>query len=130
MAGSSPPTPACAPWPRPRTTATSSARRLRDVVLLSLGTGTSLTYIKGKNLDWGYAQWARPLLNLMLDGVGGIADYQTRQMLGPKYYRLAPKFPTGVSIQMDDVKRIPDMIAFANNVSISGAAAWLKKNWI
>ena len=102
---------------------------LTDVVLLSLGTGTSLTYIKGKNLDWGYAQWAKPLVNLMLDGVGGIADFQTKQMLGSKYYRLAPKFPTGVSIQMDDVKRIPDMIAFARNVSITEAAAWLRHNW-
>ncbi len=29
---------------------------LSDIVLLSLGTGTSLTYIPSKNLDWGYAQ--------------------------------------------------------------------------
>ena len=42
----------------------------------------SLTYITGKNLDWGYAQWAKPLVSLMLDGVGGIADYQCKQILG------------------------------------------------
>jgi patatin-like phospholipase/acyl hydrolase len=102
---------------------------LADVILLSLGTGTSLTYITGKNLDWGYAQWAKPLVNLMLDGVGGIADYQCKQILGSRYCRLAPKFPAGVSIQMDDVKRIPDMISFAGSVPISDTVTWLKQNW-
>lgn len=102
---------------------------LSDVILLSLGTGTSLTYITGKNLDWGYAQWAKPLVSLMLDGVGGIADYECKQILESRYHRLAPVFPPGVSIQMDDVKRIPDMIAFANSVSIADAATWLKQNW-
>jgi patatin-like phospholipase/acyl hydrolase len=103
---------------------------LADVVLLSLGTGTSLTYVTGKTLDWGYAQWAKPLINLMLDGVGGIADYECKQILGSRYYRLSPTFPPGVSIQMDEVKRIPDMIAYANNVAIADAVTWLKQNWI
>jgi len=103
---------------------------LSDVVLLSLGTGTSLTYIKGKNLDWGYAQWVKPLISLMLDGVGGIADYQCKQILGNHYLRIAPKFPPGVSIPLDSVKRVPEMITFANSVPLPEAVAWLKANWI
>ncbi len=103
---------------------------LADIRLISLGTGTSLQYIKGKNLDWGYAQWAKPLVNLMLDGVGGIADYQCKQILGESYFRLAPLFPPGVNIQMDEVKRIPDMIAFANNVPVAETADWLRQNWV
>jgi len=103
---------------------------LSEVVLLSLGTGTSLTYITGKSLDWGYAQWAKPLVSLMLDGVGGIADYECRQILGSQYHRLAPKFPAGVSIQMDEVKRIPDMIAFAYSLPLADTVTWLKQNWI
>ena len=103
---------------------------LSEVVLLSLGTGTSLVYIPGRRLDWGFAQWAKPLINLMLDGVSGIADYQCKQMLCERYYRLAPQFPAGTSIQMDEVKRIPDMISFASSVSIAETAAWLKQNWV
>ena len=103
---------------------------LSEVALLSLGTGTSLTYITGKNLDWGYAQWAKPLVSLMLDGVGGIADYECKQILGSRYHRLAPKFPAGVSIQMDEVKRIPDMIAFAYSLPLADTVTWLKQNWI
>src|SRR3990172_6957786 len=86
---------------------------ISEVVLLSLGTGTSLVYVPGKRLDWGFAQWVKPLISLMLDGVSGIADYQCQKILGDQYHRLAPVFPPGVSLPLDAVKRVPDMIQFA-----------------
>jgi hypothetical protein len=103
---------------------------LGDVVLFSLGTGTSLTYIEGARLDWGYAQWAKPLIDLLLDGVSGIADYQCRQLLGDHYHRLAPMFPVGTTIPMDDVERIPDMIAFATNIHLETTIQWLSTHWM
>ena len=54
---------------------------LGDIFLLSLGTGVNLSYVKGKNLDWGLAQWAKPLVSLLLDASMGIADYQCRYLL-------------------------------------------------
>jgi patatin-like phospholipase/acyl hydrolase len=103
---------------------------LSDVVLLSVGTGTPLTYIKGKNMDWGLAHWAKPLISLMMDGVGGIADYQCKQLLESRYRRVAPKFPPGVVIPLDAVKRIPDMIDFANDYPLDDTIAWMKDEWI
>lgn len=103
---------------------------ISEVVLLSLGTGTSLVYIDRKNLDWGYAQWAKPLISLMLDGIVGIADYQCKQILGERYHRLAPTFPPGVSIPMDDVARIPDMIEFAEGIDLSATVQWVKDCWL
>lgn len=100
-----------------------------DVVLLSLGTGISLTYITGDSLDWGYAQWAKPLLSLMLDGVAGIADYQCTRLLGSSYHRLAPVFPPPVSIPMDGVDRVPEMIVFAEQVTLGPTIEWLKAHW-
>lgn len=102
---------------------------ISDVVLLSLGTGTSLLYIEGKELDWGYAQWAKPLVSLMLDGVAGIADYQCSQMLHERYHRLAPVFPAGVSIPMDGVDKIPYMIDFADSADISATVKWINQTW-
>jgi len=102
---------------------------LDEVLLLSLGTGTSLQYIKGKSHDWGYAQWVKPLINLMLDGTNGIADYQCRQILGEHYHRLAPVFPQGVTVPMDDIDKIPYMIEFAESVPIDETVLWLKQNW-
>jgi len=101
-----------------------------DIVLLSLGTGSSMTYIKGKNLNWGYSQWVKPLISLMMDGVNGIADFQCKQILGERYHRLAPKFPPGVSIALDDVKRVPDMINYANSINVKNTVAWMKENWL
>jgi patatin-like phospholipase/acyl hydrolase len=102
---------------------------LDDVLLLSLGTGTSLQYIKGKSHDWGDVQWVKPLINLMLDGTAGIADYQCRQILGSRYHRLAPVFPVGVTVPMDDVGKIPYMTKFAEDLVIDDTITWLKQTW-
>ena len=100
-----------------------------EIALLSIGTGKSLVRIEGKNLDWGYAQWARPIIDMMLDGVMGVADYQCRQILGGNYFRLAPVFPPDVVIPFDGVKRIPDLVEFAEKVDIAKTVEWLKVVW-
>lgn len=105
------------------------APKLSDVVLLSLGTGTSLTFIEGQKHDWGYLQWAKPIIGLMLDGVSGIADYECKQILRENYFRLAPVFPYDVSVPMDDADKIPYMIEFANKIDISEAVSWLNQHW-
>ena len=99
------------------------------IALLSIGTGTSLMRIERKNLDWGQAQWIKPLLNIMMDGVMGVADYQCRQMLGNRYHRLAPVFPPDQVIGLDAVDRIPDLVKFAEAVDISEAVKWLNATW-
>jgi len=112
--------------------------KLDDVVLLSLGTGTSLTYIKGNNLNWGYAQWVKPLITLMMDGVNGIAHYQCKQLLGDRYKRLAPVFPPGISMGLDDVARAPEMVQFANSLNLpnkkdpdwESTVKWMKSTWM
>jgi patatin-like phospholipase/acyl hydrolase len=101
-----------------------------EVVLLSLGTGTSLFYVRGKTLDWGYVQWIKPLISLMLDGISGIADYQCSQMLRNRYHRLAPVFPPDVSIPMDAVKKIPYMIEFAEGLDLRPTVRWMERHWM
>jgi uncharacterized protein len=62
----------------------------RDVVLLSLGTGErterhSFNEIK----DWGLAEWARPILDVVFDGVSDAVNYQLERVLtGERYWRL------------------------------------------
>ena len=102
---------------------------LDEVLVLSLGTGTSLQYIKGKTHDWGYVQWVEPLISLMLDGTAGIADYQCRQILGDRYHRLAPVFPAGKTVPMDDIKKIPYMVEFAEAWPIDETIKWLRGTW-
>ncbi len=103
---------------------------LKDVVLFSIGAGTNCHCIKGRTLDWGYAQWARPLLKLMMDGPAGITDYQCRQFLAERYHRLAPVFPAGRAVAIDDVKKIPYLIDFAESLPLDDTIAWLKRFWV
>ena len=103
---------------------------LSDVVLLSMGTGTSLTYLEGGNLDWGMGQWVKPLVSILMDGVSGIADFQCKKLLRQKYHRLAPVFPPGVRIDLDSVQQIPLMVEFANNLDISVTVEWIKQYWL
>jgi patatin-like phospholipase/acyl hydrolase len=76
---------------------------LREVVLLSLGTGErtrkrSFDEIK----DWGLARWARPILDVVFDGVSDAVDYQLGRVLGPeRYWRLQTEL-TLASDDLDD----------------------------
>lgn len=60
-----------------------------DVVLLSLGTGQrtrkrSFSEIK----DWGLVEWARPILDVVFDGISDAVDYQLRHALPEgRYWR-------------------------------------------
>ncbi len=101
---------------------------LEDITLLSVGTGTSLQYIKEKELDWGDAQWIKPLIGIMMDGSVGVADFECTQLLGTRYQRLAPVFPPGTSIGMDEVARIVDLLSFAQSVDINNTIEWLQRN--
>lgn len=103
---------------------------LEDIVLFSLGTGQSLHTIKGKTLNWGFAQWAKPIIEVMLGGVSGIADYQCRRMLGGRYERLAPVFPPDKSYPMDAIERIDDLIEFAETLELGETEEWLEEHWV
>jgi hypothetical protein len=39
-------------------------------------------------------------------------------------------FPVGTTIPMDDVERIPDMIAFATNIHLETTIQWLYTHWM
>jgi len=105
-------------------------RSLSRIVLLSLGTGMSLRHIAGDSHDWGYLQWARPLLRIMIDGASQIADHQCRQFLGPRYFRLAPVFPTGINPPMDAAERLPYMAQFARELDLGLCERWIRARWL
>lgn len=102
---------------------------LNEIVLLSVGTGVSLKYINGKKLDWGYAQWAKPLLNILMDGVAGVSDYQAQQLLGDRYRRLQIIFKPNESIPLDAVDKVEEMDDIASNFELSGVVDWIKSKW-
>ena len=103
---------------------------LDEVVMLSVGTGVSLTYIKGQTLDWGYAQWAQPLINVLMDGVAGISDYQARQLLDDRYHRLQIVFQPNETIALDAVDKLDRMDEIATGHPLQETVDWLRGVWL
>lgn len=107
--------------------AKTGKQQLADLRLLSLGTGVTPAYIAGDTLDWGLAQWAPKLADMMLEGGMGVADYECGRLLGANYFRLAPVLPEPVPL--DCAEKIPELIEYANQVDLKAAVAWLKANF-
>ncbi|MEQ9450107.1 MAG: patatin-like phospholipase family protein [Pseudomonadales bacterium] len=100
---------------------------MHEIVMLSLGTGITQEYIRKKKLDWGYAQWVKPLINIMMDGVAGISDFQCKQLLGDRYLRVSPKLPK--NYQIDDHRKVQQMARVGEDADITELVAWLQEHW-
>jgi patatin-like phospholipase/acyl hydrolase len=98
---------------------------LEEIHVLSLGTGFSPRKIEGQRLDWGSSQWSTRIIQLMLEGMPGVADYQCAQVLGPRYLRLDVTLEE--PIDLDDAERVADLIEIAEATSLAEAIAWLRR---
>lgn len=107
----------------------SGKQKLDDVVLLSLGTGSDSKYLKGDSLDWGWGQWARPLVSIMISGTMGVADFQCKQILGESYMRMDKFFDQ--SVGLDDVKddSLKYLLDQANSYPLDPVVNWLRQWW-
>jgi len=76
---------------------------MSDIALLSLGTGNFDQFIPGKRLDWGIAQWSTKLLEISLDSISSMTDWQCRKLLNEGYHRLNPDL--GKKIHLDATRK-------------------------
>ena len=105
---------------------TSGRRVFADTILddvRDLGKLISPRYLSQLDADWGLAQWAPQLVGMMLEGGAGLADYQSRQILGERYMRVNSVLP--VPIDLDGVEQIPLLQDIANQVDIQPTLDWL-----
>lgn len=65
--------------------------KLENVHILSLGTGHYSGQVTHRQAaGWGKANWARPLIEVMMQGVNQTTDYEVRELLpAPNYLRLS-----------------------------------------
>jgi patatin-like phospholipase/acyl hydrolase len=76
-----------------------------DVLLMSLGTGSQTRPLPVEELrHWGTAQWARPILHVVLDGVSEAIDQQLAMVLGADRYFRFQKELTRASDDIDDAR--------------------------
>ena len=78
-----------------------------EVVLLSLGTGQRTRKYSFDEIDhWGVVQWARPILDVVFDGVSDAVHYQLQQALEERnYWRLQVEL-TDANDDLDDAGEI------------------------
>ena len=103
---------------------------LDEVVMLSIGTGDSLVYIQGQTNDWGYAQWSKPMIEVMFGGVSDIARYQCEQLMGGNFLRLTPTFGPGESFPLDGIEKIGDLVLYAEGVKLDETLDWIRTVWL
>ncbi len=100
-----------------------------DVLLVSLGTGEHTRPIQYQEAKgWGMLQWAKPILDVVFDGIGKATNYQLRQMLPDvrgdgRYFR----FQAALSVASDelddtDSENLMDLKAQAMGVITDEAA--------
>lgn len=103
--------------------AVKSGIPLDRIVMLSIGTGATPTYVEGDRLDWGYKQWVPKLFPLIMDGMVGIPDYVCEQLLPNRYVRIHPFLPD--EVELDDASRIDDLLEWADDVDLRKAVELL-----
>jgi hypothetical protein len=99
-------------------------RRLEEVALLSVGSGQSAHYIPGDHHDWGYLQWARPIVQIAFDAQMDMVHFQCRQLLGERYHRVAQLFEW--HMPLDDWSKVDDLRTLAEAVDLAPTVAWVR----
>jgi patatin-like phospholipase/acyl hydrolase len=117
---------------------------LKDILVVSLGTGTATRRFSDKVNNWGLIKWAKPLLEIVFSGQSQVTDYQMEYFLSKEqYYRFQLEYNSDlrkiqnysymreqidVNDDMDDVseKNINNLTKAANQF-IQEAATDLEK---
>lgn len=100
---------------------------LDELEVFSIGTGLSALHIGVEAREWGLAQWARPMLGLMLDGNVEITDNYCRLLLRERYHRLNP-WIEGEPIRLDDIEAFERLAEAAETVDLASTLAWLDRS--
>lgn len=103
-------------------------QKLDDIVVLSVSTGFSPQFIKGDH-DWGWGQWARPLVGIMISGVMGVAHFQCKQILGDRYRRVDCVLDRNIALDDAGDKAIRFLRESADGVDLAATRRWLETMW-
>lgn len=102
----------------------TGGRRLEEIALLSIGCGQSAQYIPGDHHDWGYLQWARPIVQICIDAQMDVARFECAQLLGRRYHRVEQLFEWGM--RLDDWRKVADLRVLAEEVDLRETFAWAR----
>lgn len=101
-----------------------------EINCLSIGTTFSPEFIEGENLDWGVAQWARPLVSMFMDGNAGVTHYMISKILGSRYLRVNTTLPHHIRMDSTDPNDMIYLVHSADQMPYEAYLAWFNSvNW-
>jgi len=106
----------------------TGGQKMEDILLLSVGASHSPRYLTEQDADWGWAEWAVPIIELLLEeGNNSLANFQACQILGEHYRRLNLFLPERIDV--DDAHKVPRLEELARQVDLTETVNWLRSNW-
>lgn len=100
-----------------------------DIVLLSIGTGSSCNRLSRWNAKFGLVGWGSKLVDAFMDGASDVADYQSRAVLRQRYCRVNPLLPPGKLPRMDQWWKIEELMEIANDFDMAPVYKWIEEQW-
>ncbi|AVX32014.1 Patatin-like phospholipase [Carboxydocella thermautotrophica] len=114
-----------------------ASRELKEIVLLSIGTGLGPHRLPEHTEHWGILQWTFiltsgcqvefPLLTVLTEGDVEADARIASSLLGHRYFRLNPLLPR--SVALDAWEMIPLLLRWAKEAELAEIKKWLNQYW-
>lgn len=109
---------------------------IKNIKLLSIGTGDIPEKIYGSNKNWGVIQWAfnplnkmkSPILSLLMDGMSELEDKYCKEFLKTNYFRINPKIFK--FIDMSEYKFMPYLSSIGASYDLSSLFNFIDKTYL
>lgn len=113
-----------------------SMYNIKNIKLLSIGTGDIPEKISGKNKNWGVIQWGfnpldkmkSPILSLLMDGMSELEDKYCREFLKSNYFRINPKIFK--YIDMSEYKFMPYLSSLGASYDLSSLFNFIDNTYL
>lgn len=98
---------------------------IKDIYILSLGTGEKPSFLDVDDASQGFIQWAPRLLDVILDASSEVTSENAYKILGNGFWRIQPVLPE--SIRLDDASKYEQLVAIAENFNMENTFGWIEQ---
>ncbi len=108
-------------------------KKIKDIRLLSFGTGYCYDSIKEDTSKWGAIDWVTskdpdlPIITVTLEGISQVSQIFSKKLLDDNYYRINPRMDKDVG--MDDVKELDYLNELVDKYDIKECTNWINNKW-
>lgn len=108
-------------------------KKIKNIRLLSFGTGYYYNSIKEDTSEWGAIDWVTskdpdlPIITVTLEGISQVSQIFSKKLLDDNYYKINPKMDRYIA--MDDVKELQYLKELANEYDITECINWINNKW-